>query len=77
MPHLLLHVAGAIFAAVSVVVGIGLLCWLESQGVLNIKLYEPRMLGSIVIFCGNPAPSLPRSFLVCTACAFVVGTVLH
>ena len=77
MPHLLPHVADAIFAAVSVVVGIGLLHWLESEGMLNIKLYEPRMLGSIVIFCGNPAPPLPRSFLVCTACAFMAGILLH
>jgi hypothetical protein len=77
MPHLLPHVADAFFAAVSVVAGIGLLHWLEGEGMLNIKLYEPRMLGSIVIFCGNPAPPSPRSFLVCTACAFVAGIVLH
>lgn len=77
MPHLLPHLADAIFAAFSVVVGIGLLHWLEGEDMLNIKLYEPRMLGSIVIFCGNPAPPSPRSFIVCTACAFVAGIVLH
>jgi hypothetical protein len=71
MPHLLSHVADACFAAVSVVVGIGLLHWLEGKGMLNIKLYETRMLGSIVIFCGNPTLPSPRLFLVCTACAFL------
>ena len=75
MKHLLPHVVDAIFAAVSVVSGIALLYFLENM--LSINLFDPKMLASIVIFCGNPAPPSPHSFIVCTACAFVAGILLR
>jgi hypothetical protein len=75
MKHLLPHVVDAIFAAVSVVSGIALLYFLENM--LSINLFDPKMLASTVIFCGNPAPPSPHSFIVCTACAFVAGILLR
>lgn len=73
--HLAPTVVDALFAAASAVLGIAVLHWLEE--LLTIKLFEPKMLGSIVVFCSNPSPPSPRAFLVCTACAFAAGLVLH
>ena len=72
---LLPHIVDAIFAAVSAIVGIGMLHWLEA--LLHLKLFDSKMLSSIVIFCSNPIPPSPKSFVICTACSFVAGIVLH
>ena len=74
-PTNLAFLADAAFAGVSVAVGIILLLRLEQM--INVPLFDAKMLGSIVVFCGQPSPPPPKTFIVCTLYSFAAGIVLH
>ena len=71
----LFAVVDALFAAVTATLGICVLHCLERM--LAFKLFESKMLGSIAVFCSPPSPPSLRNFAVCTACACLVGCLLH
>lgn len=62
-------------AAVSVTTSIVLLLSMKSMFGIKGSLFQPKMLGSIVVFCQNPSPPSPKSFLSCLA--FVAGAALR
>jgi hypothetical protein len=75
MKHLLPHIIDAIVAGLTAVLGLCLLHY--GEYIFKIKLYDAKMLTSIVIFCSNPVPPSPRSFLICTLCAYAVAILLQ
>lgn len=75
MKHLLPHIIDAVFAGLTAILGLCLLHYGES--IFKIKLYDAKMLTSIVIFCSNPVPPSPRSFLICTLCAYAIAILLQ
>jgi hypothetical protein len=75
MKHLLPHIIDAFLAGLTAILG---LCLLHiGEYMLHIKLYDAKMLTSIVIFCSNPVPPSPRSFVICTVCAYAVAILLQ
>ena len=75
MRHRWGFVADACFACFSVTAGIWLLLRLET--LVGVPLFDSKMLSSIVVFCSQPAPPSPKTFLVSTAYAFAAGLALH
>jgi hypothetical protein len=75
MKHLLPHIIDAFLAGLTAILGLCLLHYGEYM--LHIKLFDAKMLTSIVIFCSNPVPPSPRSFVICTVCAYAVAILLQ
>ena len=69
------RVVDAAFAGASVALSISVCHILD--GYLPFRVYDSKMLSSAVIFLSNPSPPKLTSFLVCSACGFVVGIVLN
>lgn len=51
--------------------------WVHSALGLHIKLFDGKMMGSIVVFFSNPSPPSPRPFVLCTGCALCAGVIMH
>jgi hypothetical protein len=77
MKHLLPHIIDAFLAGLTAILGLCLLHIGEYMLHNNVKLYDAKMLTSIVIFCSNPVPPSPRSFVICTVCAYAVAILLQ
>jgi hypothetical protein len=77
MKHLLPHIIDAFLAGLTAILGLCLLHIGEYMLHNKVKLYDAKMLTSIVIFCSNPVPPSPRSFVICTVCAYAVAILLQ
>lgn len=72
--NVLPRVVDALLASSSLGASLMLIGWLSSNAY---PLYDGKMLSSGVAFFSTTQPPSPKAFVVCSASAFLVGTLLH
>lgn len=72
--NVLPRVVDALLASFSLGLSLMLIGWLDSKAY---PLYDGKLLSSGVAFFNSARPPSPKAFVVCTASAFLVGTLLH